>query len=830
MRNLRLAIRTLRRTPLVTGIAVLSLALGIGANTAIYSLFNELLIQPLPVPHPEQLVLFGGNMPAPGSHQSTSAGKDTKWVFSYPMFRDLESRPGPFSGVAAHEDFVANVVAHGNTRMANGEYVSGSYFPVLGIKPAIGRLFSITDDRVIGGHPFVILSHAYWTNQLGSDPTVIGQVMIVNGQPLRIVGVSARGFEGTTIGYKADFFVPITMRGRLDAGFNGYLQRRYYWVYIFARLQPHVTLTQAAARENVLYHRIINDVEVPLQKGVSESMLARFKAKPLALLDGRRGSGDLGQDTRMPLLLLFGTALFVLAIACANIANLLLARAATRSTEVAVRLSLGATQAQLFAQLLTESLLLATIGGLAGLAVAWVTLRGMVLLLPENVASSLAFTLNARAASFTVMVSVTTGLLVGLFPALQAIRPDIVNTLRNGSGKTSATRGSRRFRTALVTAQIALSTALLASAGLFIRSLENVSRVTLGVDIDGLTTFRVMPTLNGYAGSRMQEVYAAIEREVAAVPGVRSIAASRVQVIGGNNWTRDLVVQGYPRTPDLSKDSYYNAVGPGFFSTIGERIVSGREFTASDVLHAPRVAVVNEMFVKKFNLGSDPVGKMIGEGDTLTHVIVGVVSDSRYSDVKQELRPVYFLPYKQDTTAGAMSFYVRSAVTPNVLLPRIRAAVTRVDPTLPILGLKTMPQQIREDVYLDRMITTLTAAFAALATLLAAIGLYGVLAYSVVQRTKEIGVRIALGADPRAIVVMVLRSVGTMTMAGALIGIVAAVGIGRATQSLLFGVNGSDPTVLLAAAIGLTVVAFAAGSIPAWRATRVDPVTAVKYE
>jgi len=289
-------------------------------------------------------------------------------------------------------------------------------------------------------------------------------------------------------------------------------------------------------------------------------------------------------------------------------------------------------------------------------------------------------------------------------------------------------------------------------------------------------------------------------------------------------------VQGYPRTPDLSKDSYYNAVGPGFFSTIGERIVSGREFTASDVLHAPRVAVVNEMFVKKFNLGSDPVGKMIGEGDTLTHVIVGVVSDSRYSDVKQELRPVYFLPYKQDTTAGAMSFYVRSAVTPNVLLPRIRAAVTRVDPTLPILGLKTMPQQIREDVYLDRMITTLTAAFAALATLLAAIGLYGVLAYSVVQRTKEIGVRIALGADPRAIVVMVLRSVGTMTMAGALIGIVAAVGIGRATQSLLFGVNGSDPTVLLAAAIGLTVVAFAAGSIPAWRATRVDPVTAVKYE
>ena len=387
MQNLRLAFRTLCRTPLVTVVAVSSLALGIGANTAIYSLFNQLLLQPLPVPHPEQLVLFGGNTPTPGSHQSTSAGKDAKWVFSYPMFRDLESQPGPFSGVAAHEDFVTNVVAHGNTVMANGEYVSGSYFSVLGVTPALGQVFSVDADKDIGGHPFVVVSHAYWTNELGSDPAVIGQVMLVNGQPLRIIGVSAKGFEGTTIGYKADLFVPITMRGRLEAGFNGYLKRRYYWVYIFARLKPNVTIAQASARENVLYHRIINDVEVPLQTGVSESMLARFKAKSLELLDGRRGSGDLGQDTRMPLALLFGTALFVLAIACANIANLLLARAAARSTEIAVRVSLGATHARLLAQLLTESVLLATIGGVTGLAVASATLHGMVVLLPENIAS-----------------------------------------------------------------------------------------------------------------------------------------------------------------------------------------------------------------------------------------------------------------------------------------------------------------------------------------------------------------------------------------------------------------------------------------------------------
>jgi len=829
MRNLRLAFRTLFKTPFVTIVAVLSLALGIGANAAIYSLFNELLLAPLPVPHPERLVNLGGNDPTPGSHQCGLAG-NCQWVFSYKMFRDLEAQPGPFSGLAGHVITSGNVSYRGNTSSASGELVSGSYFPVLGVRPAIGRLFSVDDDKTIGGHPIVVLSHEYWSTQLGGDPAVVGQILDVNGQKLTIIGVAAAGFQGTTLGNKPDFYAPLTMRGALSPGFNAFDKRRQYWVYVFGRLNPGVTIEQAGARENVLYHSIINNVELPLQKGVSQKVLDRFKVKKLELSDGRRGLSTLDAQTRTPLMLLFGITLFVLTIACANIANLLLARAASRSLEMAVRLSLGATRRQLLAQLLTESVVLAALGGVAGLAVAWGTLHAIVLLLPNDVSSALSFTLSPTAIGFAALLAMLTGLLFGLFPALHSTRPNLVSALRDGSGKTSATRSATRFRTSLVTAQIALSMALLVSAGLFIKSLTNVSRVSLGLDVNNLVTFRVSPVLNGYSGVRSQQVFARIESEVSSIPGVRGIVAARVHVIGGNNWDNGMNVQGFAKTLDTDVDAYFNEVSPEFFHTMGIPLVAGREFTTGDAVGAPRVAIVNEAFTKKFKLGNDAVGKMVGEGDSLTHVIVGVVKDSRYSGVKQDMRPVYYVAYKQDTTAGSMSFYVRSSLPSATLMPEIRAAVAKVDRNLPVTGLKTMPQQIKDNVYLDRMISTLSAGFAALATLLAAIGLYGVLAYSVVQRTKEIGVRMALGADSSKILSMVLRSVAIMTAVGATIGAAAAWGIGRGAQSLLFGVQGRDPFVMVGAAVVLAIAAVLAGAIPAARAARVDPVQALRYE
>ena len=498
---------------------------------------------------------------------------------------------------------------------------------------------------------------------------------------------------------------------------------------------------------------------------------------------------------------------------------------------MAVRLSLGASRKQLLAQLLTESLLLAVLGGLAGLAVAWATLHAIVVLLPAEVASTLSFSLSPAALGFAGALSMVTGLLFGLFPALHSTRPDLVSALRDGSGKTSATRGAARFRASLVTAQIALSMALLVSAGLFIKSLDNVSRVNLGLDVDSLITFRVPPGLSGYSGARSQQIYAQIEQEVGAIPGVRGVAAARVPVIGNNNWDNDVNVQGFPTTLDTDVDAYYNAVGPGFFHSMGIPLVSGREFTPSDAAGAPRVVIVNEAFTKKFKLGQSAVGKLMGERrDSLTHMIIGVVKDAKYSGVKQEDRPVFYMPYKQDTTVGALTFYARSSVQPKTLMPEIRQTIARIDRDLPIMSFKTMPQQIRDNVYLDRMITTLSAAFAALATLLAAIGLYGVLAYSVVQRTKEIGVRMALGADSSSIVRMVLRHVAVMTIVGAAIGAGGAYAIGKGAQSLLFGITARDPLVMVAAASLLALVALAAGSIPALRASRVDPVQALRYE
>jgi predicted permease len=829
MRNLRLAFRSLAKTPFVTVVAVLSLALGIGANAAIFSLFNELLLAPLPVTHPEQLVNLGGNRPSPGSHQCGIAG-DCDWVFSYRMFRDLEAQPGPFSGIAAHYGMGVNVAFRGNTTNVHGELVSGSYFPVLGVNAVLGRPLGVDDDKTIGGHPVVVLSYDYWQNQLGGDPSVVGQQIAVNGQRLTIIGVAAAGFDGTTLGVKPAMFLPISMRAVISPGWSGYDDRRRYWVYLFARLKPGMTIDRAAAQQNVLYQSITNNVEVPLQNGISEKVLARFKSKRLELADGRRGSSTLYQQTRTPLVLLFGITLFVLTIACANIANLLLARATNRATEMTVRLSLGATRRQLIAQLLTEAVLLAAIGGLAGLFVAWSTLHLIVSLLPTNISSTLSFALSGNAIGFAGALSMATGVLFGLFPALHATRPDLVSALRDGSGKTSATRGATRFRTSLVTAQIALSMALLVSAGLFIKSLANVSRVSLGVDVDGVVTFHVAPGLNSYPASRSRDVFAALERELAAIPGVHAVTAARVGVLANDNWDNGVSVQGFPKTPDTDDDAYYNAVGPAFFHSIGETLIAGRDFTSADVDGAPLVAIVNESFTKKFNLGNAAVGKMMGEGNKLTHQIIGVVKDSRYSGVKQDMRPVYFMSYKQDTTVGSLNFYVRSALPSDALMPQIRATVRKIDPALPVVGLKTMPQQIRDNVYLDRMISTLSAAFAALATLLAAIGLYGVLAYSVVQRTKEIGVRMALGAKPSSIVRMVLRHVAVMTVVGALAGAIAAFAIGRGAQSLLFGLQGNDPIVMAAAATMLAVVALAAGSIPAVRASRIDPVRALRYE
>jgi len=830
--SVRRAWRTLFRTPVVTGVAITSLALGIGANAAIFSLFEQFLLRPLPVEAPDRLVNLAAPGPKPGSTSCNQAGTCEE-VFSYPMFRDLERLQTPFTGMAAHRFFGANLVYAGETMAGEGMLVSGGYFGLLGLRPAMGRLIGPADDRVIGEAPVAVLSHDYWRTRVGADPAVLGDAIVVNGQPLTIIGVAPAGFRGTTLGATPHVFVPITLRALLQGGSGGFDDRRSYWAYVFARRAPGVSIAAARAAIDVPYRAILNDVEAPLQEGMSDPTLARFLAREVALADGAGGQSSLRVDARAPGALLLSVTGLVLLIACANIANLLLARAATRQGEMAVRLALGAGRGRLVGQLLLEACLLAVLGGLAALFVARWTLGLIAASLPAQMADGLPLALSGVAAAFTAALAIGTGLAFGLFPALQSTRPDLVTVLKRQAGQPAGSRAAARIRTALATLQIALSMALLVAAGLFIRSLYNVSRIELGLEVERLVTFAVSPERNGYAPARSRALFARLEETLAALPGVSGVTASRVPLLAGSSSGTDVGVERFDAGPDTDSGSRRNEVGPGYFATLGIPLLAGREFTLADDGDAPPVAVVNEAFTRKFALGRAAVGAWMGTGGRtgpLDIQIVGLVQDAKYSDVRREIPPQFFRPYRQNDGIGALTFYVRTAAAPDPLLAAIPRVVATLDPDLPVERLQTMAAQVRENVVADRFLTVLSAAFAMLATVLAAIGLYGVLAYAVAQRTRELGLRMALGADAGRVRRLVLRQVGWMTVVGGGVGLVLAIGLGRMAQSLLFELEGTDPVVFTAAAAALALVALGAGAVPAWRASRVDPMRALRVE
>ena len=838
MAQLRLAFRTLFRSPFITLVAIVSLALGIGANAAIFSLFNQMLLRDLPVEAPDQLVNLANPGPKPGSQTCNNQG-DCDEVFSYAMFRDLEKVQQVFTGIAAHRNFGANLTYRGQTINGEGMLVAGSYFPLLGLQPLHGRLFSPDDDRTIGGHPLVVLSEEYWRTRFDSNPAVVNDTLIVNGQALTIVGVAPRDFHGTSLGTRPHVYVPLTMRGALIPGFirptsNGFENRRSYFAYLFARLKPGVSLEQAATGINVPYTAILNDVEAALQQGMSEQTMARFKAKQITLAPGYRGQSGMHEEASVPLLLLMSVTGVVLLIACANIANLLLVRGAGRAGEMAVRLSIGANRRQLISQLLLESMVLALLGAAVGILVSRWTLDLIASQLPADATATIDFRIDRTVLLFSGLLAIVTGLLFGLFPALHSTRPSLVTTLREDAGQKGAARGASRFRMTLATVQIALSMALLVAAGLFVRSLINVSRVDLGVRTENLITFSVSPELNGYTPERSRALFERIEDELAALPGVTSVSGSLVPLLAGNNWGSSVSVQGFAAGPDTDVNSRYNEIGPGYFRTVGIPLLAGREFTRADAIGAGKVAIVNETFAKKFNLGRDAVGKYMSDSSgndvKLDIQIIGLVQDAKYSEVKQQIPPVFYRPYRQNERLGFVGFYVKTAMDPLQLMPSIQGVISKLDPNLPVEELKTLDQQVRENVFLDRMISTLSASFAILATILAAVGLYGVLAYTVAQRTREIGVRMALGADSGSVRRMVLRQVAVMTVIGAVIGLAGAVALGRGAQSLLFEMQGTDPLVFASATALLALVAFAAGFVPAQKAAQVDPMIALRYE
>jgi predicted permease len=830
--RIRHALRTLTKTPFVTAVAVLSLALGIGGNAAIFSLFDQILLQALPVQEPERLVNFANPGEKRGSTSCGGAGGCDE-VFSYPMFLDLQAAESGFSGIALHNEFGANVAVDGRTTAGGGMLVSGSYFPVLGLRPAIGRLLGPADDENIGENFVAVLSHGYWSRELGADPSVLNKSIIVNGQAMTIVGVAPEGFHGTTLGSRPDVFVPVTMRSLMNRWFDGFEDRNSYWGYLFARLKDGVELEQAGAELNTAYSAIINEVEAPLNDEFSEATMERFRSKQLVFKPGQQGQSTLQGEASTPLLILFTLTGIVLLIASANVANLLLARGATRSAEMAIRASLGASRRQLVGQLLVESCLLALLGGAASLIVARWTLGGILSMLPPEAASIFSMDLRPGVVLFAAALSLGTGILFGIYPALYSTRADLNTTLRESSGQPSGARSAARFRNGLVVVQLAMSMALLVAAGLFIKSLVNVSRVDLGIDATDLVTFRLSPERNGYTPDETRELFNRLEESLATLPGVRSVTAGLVPLIAGSSWGTNVSVEGYERGPDVDSMTRFNRVGADYFSTVGIPLIAGREFTTSDTLDAPNVAVVNETFARKFGIeGRQAVGKWMAfsSTDELDIEIVGLVEDAKYSDVKREVPPLLFVPHRQDENLGFINFYARTEGDPDAVLRAVPGVVSRLDPNLPVDDLKTLEIQIRENIFMDRMISTLAASFAMLATVLAAIGLYGVLAFTVAQRTREIGLRMALGASEGTVRGMVLRQVGRLAAIGGAIGVGLALLLGRGAQSLLYELEGHDPVVVAASVLALAVVALGAAYVPALRASRVDPMQALRFD
>lgn len=832
-RDIALGIRLVIRQPWFSALSIAMLALGIGANAAIYSMFEQTLFRPLPVSAPGDLVNLSAPGPNPGDNNCNQAGRCVD-VFSVPMYRDLAALSPGLTGIAAHRaaDVTLTPARVDRSEWAMGMLVSGNYFDVLQVHPALGRM--ITEADVAASAPVAVLSHAYWRTRVNADPAVIGEALLVNGHPLTIVGVAPAGFEGTTLGYRPAAFMPLPVRAVIEPGSETLLEnRRSHWVYLFGRLAPGTSLAQARDALNVPFRRILEDVEAPGLTGVSEQTRTQFIARQIVVSDGSRGQSRLHAMLNTPLTILLVVAAVVLLIACANIANLQLARAAARASEMAVRLSIGGSRWQLVRQLLIESSVLALAGGAAGLVVAHWTLQGIAMLLPATaVDMSLTFALDWPAMLFGGGLTIGAALLFGLVPALKATRPDILSTLKDQSGQPSGASSSARLRSALCTAQIALAMALLVSAGLFVRSLVNVSNVDLGLDPEHLVTFAVAPGLNGYSPDGTRAFVERLETDLAAVPGVTSASASLIRVLSNHSNGGNLVVEGFTTDPDADTNVRMHGVGPEFFRTLGMPLLAGRAFSAADTAGAPRVAIVNEAFVRKFDLGPNPIGRRLGRrgASALDTEIVGLVRDAKYSDVKGEVPALLYEPYRQNTELFGMYFYVRTALLPEPLLAAVPGVVQAIDPRVPVRDLVTMPHQVRENIFLDRMVSVLSLAFASLATVMAALGLYGVLTYTIAQRTREIGLRMALGADSATVGAMVLRQMARMTLVGVGVGLLAAFGLGVAARSLLYGLDGFDPLVAASAVGVLTIVAMAAALAPAMRASRIDPMRALRWD
>jgi len=834
LQDLHYALRQLRKSPGFTIVAMVILALGIGANTSIYSLLDQVLLRSLPVQDPSSLVQlqFVGS----DTGHVHSEGGDDHLYFSYPMYRDLRDKQTVFDGMLARIPVQVGLQYHDESKLASAELVSGNYFQVLGLQPAAGRLLVPSDDEVQERNPVAVLSYEYWMRRFGGDPRVIDSTVLINSHPFTIIGVAQPGYNGITVGDNYNLFVPIMMQPQITPGWNALDDHRSRWLNVIARLKPGESVATAEAGLEPLW-KSLRQEELKDIKDHDPKFVDRFVAKSrMMLLDAKRGFSPMRDDIRTPLLIVMGMVVLVIVIACANLASLLLVRASGRVREMSVRYSLGANRGRIVQQLLMEGMLLGIGGGLLGLLIAPQITSLLLHRMFYGAVMPLRSQPDLRIFAFNLAVGITVGLVFSLVPALEFWRPDLTASLKQQV--STATSGQSLMKRVFVGVQIGLSVLLLFGAGLFVRTMKNLRAVDVGFRPDHLLTFTINPSLAGYDKTGSFALVHRLEETLGAIPGVRGVAATNDPELADNDIGSNITIAGI--SPSATEDLHIEraSVTPSYFATLNIPLLAGRSLTEQDNRpDAAQVAVINETFAKQwFGSPQQALGHFYGIGGAISAKmdieIVGVVGNVQHSGLRNPPRPSAYMTSERDGDRRyfGMTYYVRTSSPPDIVMNNVRMAVQQIDPKLVLDEFRSMEDQIDIQLSTEKLVTLLATSFGVLATLLCAIGLYGVLAFSAAQRTREIGIRMAVGADRTAVLRMMLGEVGRLLLISFVIAVPLAALSGRLLGNQLFGVSSHDPVTLVAVVMIIALVVLAAALLPVRRAAAVDPMQALRYE
>ena len=823
-RDLTFALRQMRQTPIVSGVALLSLALGIGANLAIFSLVNALMLKALPVHDPARLVVLGYQ----GTRGNNTSLTNVQWEF-------LRDHHDTFAGMMATGGARFNLNTSGELRPVDGLFVSGRFFDTLGVQPVVGRTFTMNDDRRGGGPegPVAILSYGFWQRHFGGDPAVVGKPLALDGHPFTVVGVAPREFFGVMVGRSFDVAIPLANEPLIRGADSGLDHRSFSWLTVLARLAPGQTVEQAQGRLQALQPSL-RDATMPQDWRPTDQ--ERYLKDPLVLTPAATGISSLRTRYSLPLYVLLGIVALVLTIACANMANLLLAQSTARRRELAVRLSLGAGRLQLIRQLLVESIMLSMLGAALGVVLAAWGSRAMVAMLSTRTnLVSLDLAMDWRVFGAAAVIGVITGLLFGAVPALRGTRLAPADALRDHSRGIVSGGGRLNIGHGLVALQVALSFILVFGSALFVRTLVELTTQPMGFDVERVLIASIDARRTGTPAAERAALYQQLQESLAVLPGVEVASGAAITPLAGMRWNQRISVPGYSGT-ERDRSSMFNGVLPGYFRATGTPLIGGRDITTADTAGRPIVVIVNEAFARKFLAGQNPVGRtfvieQFGRDRKDAQVeIVGLVANAKYGSLREADEPTTYVPMaQQDSPFPTMYMPVKTAGAPMALREAALAAIAGVNKEV-FVSFKTFAEDVNAGVIQERLIATLSAFFGALALLLAALGLYGVMSYSVTRRRNEIGIRMALGAEPQRVVKLVFAHVALITVAGLIIGVAGGVATGRFINSLLFNLATYDRTMIAMTVITLAAAAAIAGYLPARRASRIDPMAALREE